>query len=328
MERTLFKDLYDDILIELVTYFSVEEIIFSFNDIIVNLSSLIKNSHIQSLNEYTSENIFPYIDVSQIISCELNSSEGLKSEQLTYLFCFPHLQSLILHNVLALDNDHSYLLATKHSAVTLDILATDTIKLLHCVFNFIPTLKRFHIQANNIKINLRDIQENLMLNVFSSIEYLKLDLICSWSALPHILMATPYLKVLHAITKPDLAPELPTPLPDTFQLTSLHTLQLTSTDVNLIELGQLVKCMPNLNWCRLYGEAKEEDLLLIESSHWQTFFDKDAIQLKRFTINYLMPNIYTPWLSPYYFSKDRYFSKINFRILFEQRTLLIGDYKR
>jgi len=212
----------------------------------------------------------------------------------------------------------------------MDILSADTITLLaDCVFNFIPTLKRFYFQANNIKINLIDVQENLSSNVFSKIEYLKLDILCSWSTLPQILRVTPCLQVLYAM----IEPELLVPPPDNLRLSSFHTLQLTSKDVDLVELGQLLKCMPNLKYSRLQGRAEQMDKILMESYRWRTFFDEDALQLKRFTINYIVEAESRSWLWLRYFNNDFYFTKINIKIrLYEgkyQDVLRIeGDYKR
>jgi hypothetical protein len=329
MEKTTFTDLYDDILIEIFSYFSVEEIFISFTNIIPNLSSVIKNSHIRSLDEYTINNVLPYIDLSQVISCETISSRRLKAEQLAYLFRFPHLQSLILRNAIVLENDYSHLLTTEYPAAVMDICSGDTIKLLHCVFNFIPTLKRFHFQANNIQINLRDIQENLSINVFSNIEYLKLDIVCSWSALPRILIATPRLQVLCVIT----VPELQVSLPANLHLSSLHTLQLTSKDIDLVELGQLLKCMPNLKYCRLQGQAERTDESLTQSYRWRTFLNEDALQLKRFIINYLVECEQRHWLPVSRFQNDSYFTEINFDIQyniidFQGMLRIKGDYKR
>jgi hypothetical protein len=189
----------------------------------------------------------------------------------------------------------------------MDILSADTITLLaDCVFNFIPTLKRFYFQANNIKINLIDVQGNLS----SKIEYLKLDILCFWSALPQILRVTPCLRVLYAMTEPELL----VPPPDNLRLSSFHTLQLTSKDVDLVKLGQLLKCMPNLKYSRLQGRAEQMDKILMESYRWRTFFDENALQLKRFSINYIVEAESRSWLWLRHFNNDSYFAKINFKI--------------
>jgi len=77
-------------------------------------------------------------------------------------------------------------------------------------------------------------------------------------------------------------------VPVNLHLTSLHTLQLTSKDIDLVELGQLLKCMRNLKYCRLHGQAERIDEPLVQSYRWRIFFNEDVLQLKRFTINYLV----------------------------------------
>jgi hypothetical protein len=336
---TTFCDLCNDIILELFAYFSAQELFYSFNNVVINLPSLIRDSHIQldirALDEYTVQSVLPYIDLSQVISCEPIPAGWLDKQQILYLFRFPQLRSLVLRNITDPARDFSFLEADGYRVTKTGVTSADTIKLLHCIFSFLPTLNHCQFHATNIGTNLWDVQRNLLSAGPSNIEYFRFITQCSWSALAQILMFTPCLQILCATTVPDLFPGLRAPPPRHLDLLSLHTLQLTSEFVDLDELGQLIKRMPNLKRCRLEGQAARENEPLVESDRWRILLDEVVPQLNRLTINYLVTVHDRSWFNR--FNDDPYFTKIKFKVRLDETSyqseeyvvlMIQGDFKR
>lgn len=288
MSSSSFYDLCPDILIELFTYFSLNELFDVFIDLIPHLSTLINQSHIKlhidkNTNEKFWDKIFSQINCKQIISL-CNSDSGIN------LAKFPamHSMKLSLQSSDLFEQFH-YLIHLEQLSLELsEIIIKDNIWLSHILL--LPKLKKLKLDLmiskntlqpqNDISINKLSLQSN-------TIKYLELKIPMSWKSFVSFLEHFPYLQILRAslYRLNSCLYEPYTSISKPILLNSLQTVDLQGYVDNMsFIITYISTSMPNLKRCRLIAVNVTNDNAynMKNGSIWENFFNccSHLIQVK------------------------------------------------
>jgi hypothetical protein len=272
-----FFDLCPDILLQLFTYFSLNELFDTFIDSIPYLSSLINQSHIKlHIDKNPTENfwnrILPEINSNQIIS--LNNYSNVRINLLQFVSV--RSMKLSLHSS-DVSEQFQYLIHLEQLSLGLsEIIIKDNIWLCHILS--LPNLKKLKLDLMILKNTLQpqneiSIKKSSLLS--NTIKYLELKIPMSWKSFIHFLEHFPNLQILRASLY-----QLNTVTYESYDIpmlnSTLHTLDLQGYFKSMSSIVTYISTsMPNLKRCRLIAmNATDDSVYRIRNSFlWQNFFD-------------------------------------------------------
>lgn len=203
---TKFRDLCIDIIIEILSYFNVHELFYSFCLLIPCLPKLLVNGHVplhvRLNNTYFIRWILPHIQLSQVYSLKLPSRPYCPS-----IFDFSALRSLVLYDVdnpmLLLETSNNwpphYLEHLSLYVRNSDILHRSTNlgkRVLERAFQ-IRSLKRFELHESKSSLKMVELYDQLNFpSTFrsSNIKCLIITVYSDWKTIQSILNYAPHLR--------------------------------------------------------------------------------------------------------------------------------------
>lgn len=205
---TTFHDLCIDVIIELLSYFNVHEIFYSFCLLMPCLPTLLVNGrvrlHVRSNNSYFIRWILPHIKLTQVISLNVPTRPYNPS-----IFKFCALQSLVLHDVddplLLLENNYNnnwppYCLEYLSLSIRNQDIPNKSSNIGTRVLERVLQLSKLkHFELHESKSSLKMVQLTDQLNFSSkfqssNIQYLIITVYCNWKTVQSILNYTPNLR--------------------------------------------------------------------------------------------------------------------------------------
>jgi len=290
---TTFHDLCLDVIIEILSYFNVHEIFYSFCLLIPCLPTLLVNGrvqlHVRSNNSYFIRWILPHIKLTQIVSLNVPTRPYNPS-----IFSFSALRSLVLHDV----DDPLSLLETNNNNnwppyslehLSLYIRNQDIpnkpsnigTRVLERVFR-LPRLKYFELHESKLSLKMVELFDQLNFpSTFqsSNIQYLILTVYCNSRTLQSIFNYSPKLYHLQI----HLSLNYSEKLSSQFHFPSIRKLNLRfdglQTDI-LIELFRNAPFLRQLTLRCSVSSMKQSYINLLKSDTWIQLIETYASQLQ------------------------------------------------
>lgn len=340
---TQFTDLYSDLLLEIFSYLTLNEILQAFDTLLPSLWTLISQGHVKifihpsiSNSNFWTE-MFPRISPKQLIALSI---PYCKIDQIRWSE-FQSLRSLTMENVTAEEKNVSTLINGLPSLKRMQVkLSKGVLWEKHWLEHLLrlPMLKKLQIdsmQARSTVIAQKSLSINDLTVRSLNVTCLEVRIPLRWRSLINLLHHFPRLKIFRAHLYPieDHLDEIQTHFYlDCFQ--TLHTLDLSGyiRQMTLI-IDHLCLPMIHLKSCRLMANnVLCDDLTTIVSSR-DYFFGRRLIQtcsnLKSLKIHMLLP-FQRPtdleqekWKERFRsFNNDRFSQEFNFFI--NQRSILNG----
>ncbi|CAF0914836.1 unnamed protein product [Rotaria sp. Silwood1] len=297
---TRFHDLCIDVVIEILSYFNVHEIFYSFCLLIPCLPTLLANGHVRlhvrSNNSYFIRWILPHIKLTQVISLNVPTRPYNPS-----IFQFTALRSLVLRDV-----DNPLLLFEKNNNwppyylehLSLHIRNQDIpnissnigIRVLECAFQ-LQKLKHFELHESKSSLKMVELYEQLNFpSTFQStnIKYLILTVYCNWKTLQSILYYSPnlyYFQFRSSFNSSEIRfPQL--------YFTSIRKLNLRLDGLKTDIFLSIFRNSPFLRQCKLqcsFFPSKQYRIDLLRSDTWIQLFDTYTPQLKTLNVDMTFP---------------------------------------
>ncbi len=293
---TIFHDLCIDIILEILSYFNVHEIFYSFCLLIPCLPTLLVNGrvrlHVRSNNSYFIRWILPHIKLSQVVSLNVPTRPYNPS-----IFKFSALRSLVLHDVdnplLLLQSSHNwppcYLEHLSLHIRNQDIPNRSSnigTRVLERVLQ-LRRLKHFELHESKSSLKMVELFDQLNFpSTFksSTIECLIITVYCNWRTLQTILHYSPLLRQFQISSSfnysENLSPELYFPF-----IRKLH-LQIDGLQPDIL-IG-IFHNAPYLRQCKLkcsICSLQSSHINFLQSSTWIQLIDAYTSHLKILDVN-------------------------------------------
>lgn len=332
-----FWDLCSDIIIELCTYFSIDELYYSFYpDTLPYLFELLTESHLPlhlclTKDDLLTSMILSLVNTNQIISlhtstCHIplnsfNSVKTLTLNNVSELFSSistPSVLPLLEHLIFTYSNGHN----------------SQAEKALKLAFS--------HRKLRYLKLHLSNhysLMVNRSLGQSLSIEKLIINASCSPSTLNFLLKSLPCLRILRLRTLMNLEPEINTNrfggnhvVAPPFSLvhhTSLEILDLVWYHPTILNISYLLTKFIHLKQCRFSGVMNSSEL---DGKIWYQLLEEKFPNLLQMNVNMLIWTGINTEEVKQKFDLEIFFKKIHFQLIpsDQESELLIftGDYQR
>ncbi|CAF1412095.1 unnamed protein product [Rotaria sordida] len=297
---TTFHDLCIDVIIEILSYFNVHEIFYSFCLLIPCLPALLANGHVRLHvrlnNSYFIRWILPHINLTQVVSLNVPTRPYNPS-----IFQFTALRSLVLRDVdnplLLFESSHNwppcYL---EHLSLHIrnqdipNISSNIGVRVLECAFQ-LQRLKHFELHESKSSLKMVELYDQLNFPLkfqSTNIKCLILTVYCNWKTLQSILYYSPYLHYFQ--------------FRSSFSSLETHSSQLYFTSIRKLNCRldglktdlflNIFRNAPFLHQCKLqcsFSSSKQYHIDLLKSDIWIQLFDTHTSQLKTLNIDITFP---------------------------------------
>ena len=294
---TKFRDLCVDVIIEILSYFNIDEIFYSFSLLICCLPSLLAHGrvplHVRASDSYFIRWILPHIRLAQVVSLHVQTRPYNPS-----IFQFSALRSLVLHDV---DNDPLSLLERTNDwppchleRLSLYIRNQDKPnKQSHTGTRVVeralqlPRLKRFELHESKLSLKAVQLFDQLNFPVefrSSTIESLILTVYCNWEILEAIIHYSPNLRYLRIYSSFNYTEKSPCQ----FCFPSLRKLHLRFDGLQVDVLTQFLRnahCLRHLILRCSAFPIKQMYMNLLQSETWVQLLDIYLPQLRILDVN-------------------------------------------
>jgi len=332
---TTFWDLCPDLILEICSYFSIDELYFSFYpNVLPHLFELLTASHMQLHIGLTNDNLLTsmllsLININKITSLRLSSCD-------VPLNIFDTVQTLILHDVVNVNSVISkpftlpslqrlILIYSCHQSYSIE-------SVLRVAFAR-PSLKYLKLQSKNNCLSALSIP----LERSFSIKQLVLNASFSYVILNLLLNSLPNLRILRIRTLVDTQPTVVrnsvgvnnVVAPPIIHHPSLQTLDLVWYHPTMTYITALLRGLSNLKQCRLSGVMNFQEL---NGQFWHHLITQICQHLLRINVNMLIwTGIKTEEIKTK-FDQDMFFKRINFELIPSDKEkelcILFRDFRR
>jgi hypothetical protein len=288
---TTFHDLCLDVIIEILSYFNIHEIFYSFCLLIPCLPRLLVNGcvqlHVRSNNSYFIRWILPHIKLAQVVSLNVPTRPYNPS-----IFKFSGLRSLVLRDV-----DDPLILLEKTSDwppyylehLSLHIRNQDVpnrssnigTRVLERVLQ-LPRLKYFELHESKSSLKMVDLYDQLNFPLkfqSSNIQSLILTVYCNWKTLETIIHYSPNLRHLQIHSSFNYTDKFSSQ----FYFPSIRQLYLLLDGLQTDILTQLFRNAPYLRYLKLkcsVSPVKQAYIQFLQSDTWIQLIDTYTPQLR------------------------------------------------
>jgi hypothetical protein len=289
--RSTFVDLCPDILFELFSFFSLDELIDCFSDLIPSLSSLLVQGHVRlfmkkQLDEHFWTHFFPQLDPQQIVTLNILYQRFNQTDFSSYV----SLSSITLDDV-AWNNPASPF--SLHRLQQLPRLRRFILRLpptTHHEHDWLlqilrlTTIKHVHIEAINRNDTIRPQRPIRILRVACesfTITYLNIKVPFQWKAIFILLSHFPVLRTFraHLYRMEHHSNDLKLRTQKLPCFDTLHILELIGYFAHISSIINLFcSSMPNLTDCRLLSTSVTQDSLTDILYSSQSFFGRRLFQ--------------------------------------------------
>ncbi|CAF3609656.1 unnamed protein product [Rotaria sp. Silwood1] len=323
---TTFNDLCADLLLNIFEFFTLNEIYYSFHEVIPYLTSLLVNSKARLR---MCDLIIPEVQPTIVASLEL---QYLSRSSSPLLSDFINLRSLVLHDMedpwLIINQNFAESLERLYLNISLRNKNTIIAEFLSFVFR-LSKLKYFTIIYPSSYFIIQE-DSFILPKLSTTIESLKLDVKCSMLCLDKLLKYLPSIRHLHAtvaFTEENIeiysrASVFPT----------VQYLFLSWEYIPIQDVIRFCQTMPCLRQCTLDATDYRDDQDLFYPNTWQQFIEHDHSMLKKFQVNMTRKPSHdfhrnSHWLS---LNHNPYFREINFKFKMDNwgNTILNGNYAK
>lgn len=288
---TTFHDLCIDVIIEILSYFNVHEIFYSYCLLMPCLPTLLVNGrarlHVRSNNSYFIRWILPHIKLTQVVSLHVPTRPYNPS-----IFKFTALRSLILRDVsdpLSLFENQNNWPPYNLQHLSLSIRNQDILykpsnlgtRVLEQVLQ-LPKLKHFELHESKSSFRMVELSDQLNFpSKFrsSNIEYLILTVYCNWHIFLSILDYSPNLRHFQIRSSYNYSEKFSSQ----FYFPSIRKLNLSLDGLQADVLIQLFRNTQTLRYLKLKSSLspiKQSYINLLKSNTWIQLIKTYTPQLK------------------------------------------------
>ncbi|CAF0872906.1 unnamed protein product [Rotaria sordida] len=325
-ETTTFYDLCADVLLNIFEFLNINEIYYSFHEVIPYLTSLLVESKIRlQMCDPIVSDVDPRPIASLVMKC-------LPRSFTPSLLEFINLQRLVLH-----DMEDPWLLINKSLPISLEHLSlnvslrnkTTIIEEFLSLLDRLPKLKYFLIIYESSYFVLQENSFNLS-KPSTTIHNIELEVKCSLLTLEKLLK---YLPCVHRLSASVGFVEENLEIYNRYsEFPNVKLLFLSWEYIPIRDIIRFCQMIPNLRRCVLNATDYRDDRYVFNPSPWKQFIEDDHVLLEQFEV--IMVRRATsprhPDESRIALNPDAYFSTINFK--FERddwgHPVLNGNYTK